>query len=310
MLILAVVVRGAEANTSGGSISQVQDWLGPQEEFSVAAEMEKMRSTDGSDGLRIKSIVEQGTNVVPEVIVYLEDSNESIRQNSVIILGILRDPRAVDPLMGCLQDQYPTVRRRAILALNKIVEKNPSAVQESYLPVLVQYAKETDGNAYLVMPIIGTVVEHGDIPAIKEILEVATSQIGLGGGSAVLGKKNEKECLKVLAKLGDDAARNQASHLLMSDILDDKIKGIEIVSYVGEDMVAELGPLLLDKQDAVDITASHSGLYMLRVCDLAADAIRDTYPVEMDSQKRTHYTDDDLLVIQNRLRVKKGSRVR
>ncbi len=266
----------------------------------IKVEMERMRLANNIAG-RMAELVKKGTNAVPAVIPFLDDGDVSMRENAAIILGGVRDPRAVRPLIDTLQDKDPNVRRRAITSLYKIVEYAQTSIVDEQLASLVQYGKGADENAYLAILIIGKVVGKSGLSVVKELGEQATDQIASDGGMAVINKRKQEACLRVLADLGDEDARGQVRQLLSSQSPEDQAKGIEVVAYVGEEMGGELVPLLSDKQNALDISPSKAGDYFLRVCDLAADVLRDIYHVDLETQKRTRYSDHDLNVLKRRL---------
>ena len=253
------------------------------------------------DGPSMKAIMEQGAHAVPFIMPYLQDDNAWTRENAAILLGCLGDARAIPPLVKALMDQDRNVRRRSIVALDKITTTGPVRIDEAEMAGLVQCARGADDQAHLAILILGRVAGPEYIPIVKEIFEDATSQVAAGGGMAVIGNRKTDACFKALARLGDPEARNRVRLLLQSQSAGDRAQGIEIVSYVGKAMTDELIPLLTDQRDAADLWPSMPGTYFLRVCDLAADAIREVYPLEMDSQKRTRYTDDDLQALQKRL---------
>lgn len=253
------------------------------------------------DGPSMKAIMEQGAHAVPFIMPYLQDDNAWTRENAAILLGCLGDARAIPPLVKVLMDQDRNVRRRSIVALEKITTAGPVRIDEAEMAGLVQCARGADDQAHLAILILGRVAGPEYIPIVKEIFEDATSQVAAGGGMAVIGNRKTDACFKALARLGDPEARNRVRLLLQSQSAGDRAQGIEIVSYVGKAMTDELIPLLTDQRDAADLWPSMPGTYFLRVCDLAADAIREVYPLEMDSQKRTRYTDDDLQALQKHL---------
>ena len=53
----------------------------------------------------------------------LRHHDPDVRWEAARTLGVLRDPRAVDPLIAALGDRDPDVRRKAALALAKIRDR-------------------------------------------------------------------------------------------------------------------------------------------------------------------------------------------
>lgn len=268
------------------------------QESSVKLQMEKIRSNNNIS-CRMADIIEKGSNAVSEITPFLDDADPSMREDAAIILGNIADPRSVRSLINALKDADVNVRRRAIVSLDKIAEHNSFAIDKKHLSALVEYGKGSDENAHLVILIIGKIRGKLGISIIKDLCEQATEQISLGGNMEFVGKRKMDASLKMLAVLGDENALAQVYELLNSSSPQDLAKGIEISEYVGKDMVKALFPLLLDKRDALDISPSKSGDYILRVCDLAADVLRDVYHVEIKTQKRTRYTDADLNMFSN-----------
>ena len=52
--------------------------------------------------------------------VALKDVNPGVREQVVFALGQIRDPRAIDGLMGALKDASASVRKQAAFALGQI----------------------------------------------------------------------------------------------------------------------------------------------------------------------------------------------
>jgi len=57
----------------------------------------------------------------------LRHEDPNVRWEAARALGVMRDPRAVDPLIAALGDRDPDVRRKAALSLGKICD--PRAVE-------------------------------------------------------------------------------------------------------------------------------------------------------------------------------------
>ncbi len=59
-------------------------------------------------------------DMLPQLISALSDEDTDVRQNAIIALGNLGDPRAVEPLISALSDEDTDVRQNAIIALGKL----------------------------------------------------------------------------------------------------------------------------------------------------------------------------------------------
>lgn len=57
----------------------------------------------------------------------LRNEDPNVRWEAARALGVIRDPRAVEPLIAALGDRDPDVRRKAALSLGKI--RDPKAVE-------------------------------------------------------------------------------------------------------------------------------------------------------------------------------------
>lgn len=66
------------------------------------------------------ALVELGKPAVPRLIAALKDKDENVRKQSVIALGRIKDPDAIDPLIDMLQDKDWFTRLTAAAALESI----------------------------------------------------------------------------------------------------------------------------------------------------------------------------------------------
>lgn len=84
---------------------------------------------DGERETAVAELVRIGRPAVPAVIVALETQEVYLgREGAAKVLGQIRDPRAIRPLVAALRDQYAFVRQQASLALAAIGD--PTAVDE------------------------------------------------------------------------------------------------------------------------------------------------------------------------------------
>jgi methylglyoxal synthase len=78
-----------------------------------------------TDFFREDNSVTENTSAEPQHVLEtaveaLRNHDPDVRWDAARVLGVLRDPRAVDPLIAALGDRDPDVRRKAALALAKI----------------------------------------------------------------------------------------------------------------------------------------------------------------------------------------------
>jgi HEAT repeat protein len=67
----------------------------------------------------MQSLQELGSEAVEPLLLSLRNKNQH-RDRLISVLGEIKDPRAVDPLIGLLKDQNEYVREQAVVALGKI----------------------------------------------------------------------------------------------------------------------------------------------------------------------------------------------
>ena len=60
---------------------------------------------------------------VPGIIKLLKHENPTIRGDAASVLGMIKDPTAIDALLACLQDDHPGVREAAQDALLEMERK-------------------------------------------------------------------------------------------------------------------------------------------------------------------------------------------
>jgi len=61
-----------------------------------------------------------GDPAMDEIIVALQDPDEEVRVLSALVLGEMRNPRAVDPLISALTDGSENVRAQAAISLGEL----------------------------------------------------------------------------------------------------------------------------------------------------------------------------------------------
>ncbi len=74
-----------------------------------------------------EKIVAHRSGSTESIIEALHHEDPNVRWEAARALGVIRDPRAVEPLIAALGDRDPDVRRKAALSLGKI--RDPKAVE-------------------------------------------------------------------------------------------------------------------------------------------------------------------------------------
>ncbi len=158
-------------------------------------------------------LAETGQPVFNLVADALKDANAEIRQGAAWAFGSMRDPRAVDLLIGALTDENPHVRGSAAWALGKLGDRR--ALQ----PLIARLSDPDLKARFGVIEALGDLGDPQAIPALTNLLKdddttiraTAVRSLGLLGDLSVLdtikGAMND-------ANLGvRNAARQAAVHL-------------------------------------------------------------------------------------------------
>jgi len=189
-------------------------------------------------------------------------------------------------------------------------EKNRSLPADLKRSDIEAYLESWGGNSDKAALLLGRIGHRESISLLKEKkaeAEQITRKADVMDDRTDLAPKVRLACLKALLRLKDNEARKEVVSLLASTDVESHVKGIECVAYGNDEtLIPNLLPLLDDGRDAVNIAPSGAS-YFIRVCDLAADVLRNYYHIELESQKSTRYSDRDLEVLQKR-GLRKGSR--
>ena len=104
-------VRKVWGTTPGGAVALAR------------ALLELDREVRATAAIRLDSV--QAAVAVPNWIVLLADHDPMLRERAAISLGVIGDPRAIDPLAATLRDTEPAVRLQAVRALASIALGEP-----------------------------------------------------------------------------------------------------------------------------------------------------------------------------------------
>jgi HEAT repeat protein len=102
--------RGQQRTVADDQLDRIIELIG-NEQFSI-----RMAA--------IKDLTDVGEKAVPALLQALSQGLWYTRECAAQILGNIGDPRAVEPLIACLQDENVGVRRSAAIALSKMVDHN------------------------------------------------------------------------------------------------------------------------------------------------------------------------------------------
>ena len=94
-----------------------------------------------------KIILHEGTNAIPYLLPYLKAPDNSTQENVAIVLGEIRDARAVLPLASMLQADDSNARKWALNAIHKINRAHQIQDRETIgilLLSLVAYGRKAD----------------------------------------------------------------------------------------------------------------------------------------------------------------------
>src|SRR5438105_2382679 len=102
-----------------------------------------------------------GAPVVPAVLAVLQDPNGNVQEIAVAILKDLPDPRAVEPLIGCLSSKNWVVRMHAAKGLGPIGETRAIAhlIPLLMYPVKAVRVDATDALARIGRPALASLLE-------------------------------------------------------------------------------------------------------------------------------------------------------
>ena len=110
-------VRGFSARFS--SVETLTEMLGDEQNYST--QLGGSSSTPSADAY--VALVRKGTNsVMPLIEVLQHSTNSLVRQNAAVVLGSIRDHRAVEPLIAALKDHDANVRACAAGALYEMAD--------------------------------------------------------------------------------------------------------------------------------------------------------------------------------------------
>ena len=138
-------------------------------------------------------------SMIEPLIDCLEDENPTVRRNVVIALGKLKDKRAVAPLILALKDTDPDVRTRVVLSLNQLEDKR--AIE----PLIVA---ATDNHERVRCEAMAALAEFQEPRVVGIALEALndTSEAIRRSAAGVLGNLRDPSTVNILIEaLKDDS---------------------------------------------------------------------------------------------------------
>ncbi|MBN2703832.1 MAG: HEAT repeat domain-containing protein [Pontiellaceae bacterium] len=265
------------------------------------SEMEALRKLDQNAyvGQLEKEIEEKGADAVPQLIMYLDDQDQRVQGFAVDLLGRIGDPRAVEPLIEHIGSAGDTTH--IVRALYKIGNNVPLVLTDDQITILKNIACDGYNGAVVV---IQQSRGRDAIGVLWEICRTAKEKIESNGAQYeheaegyVAVKVSTpyyyvlKECYKYLISFDDTSAKIAVAELLKSERAEDRTVGLMILAKVDVNMTADVLPLLEDRRESIFNQWEQK---YNRVCDLAANVLREFHDVELETPKEELYTDKDL----------------
>lgn len=161
----------------------------------------------------------------------LSDENEIVQINAAILLGDMRDKRAVEPLMERTGRGSPELRVAVISALGKIGDRRAA---ETLIKAAGARNRKTKISAALALGSIGKPGDKRIIDALLKLLKNSNSEVGNAAFSSLL-RIGDKSCTKDLVLMMDDGnseIRHRAIELL--GFLGDKTAISPLIRKSGE----------------------------------------------------------------------------
>lgn len=160
------------------------------------------------------------------------------------------------------------------------------------------YLKRWAGNSDKAALLLGRIGNKESVATLKKVktdaeqIERSANVVDIRNN---LAPKVRLACLKSLLRLKDEDAVQEVSSLLQSSTIEDRVRGVECVSFAETTtFTTELLSLLNDKHDAVNIAPS-GAKYFLRICDITVNAITSIYKIKSSFvQHGERYSDEQI----------------
>lgn len=250
------------------------------------------------DRSRLRALPVQGASLVAFMEPFTRDSNDRVRDAALDVVRTTLSSNSVPILAGALRDSSRDIRRRVMLSLNDFPTPLLVPYAEALIPALLDTATSHDDGADKAILVLGRI---GDTRTITEIKRIRQDAVEVTEKSSALAKAVNHSSLMALVKLGDEDSQKEARGLLSADTVESRIEGIMIAEYAGRSMADRLVPLLDDTREALDISPSMQGDYFLRVCDLAATALRRILDPSTEVKGGLRYSSEELQKLKRSL---------
>lgn len=233
------------------------------------AVMERVRNGDTSNTYDLW--VKMGPEVIPALILYLQDEHPLVRFEAVFGLRIIGDERAIPPFCMALDDTDKNVRASAVKALNNIEREVLKKYSNQAYPALLAYLERGDFESYLAALLLGDLGEATFVPELKSALEKARAQAERSGSEAVIGMKMKDACIQALAKLNDDVSFEVIINELESNDEMKRYEAIKKLGYVGRESGVKYLIKFIGDVSTPDTKTLHMPIH--RFCDATAHAL-------------------------------------
>ncbi len=178
-------------------------------------------------------------------------------------------------------------------------EKKGKALPEDLSRIDMEtYLKRWAGNSDKAALLLGRIGNKESVATLKKV-KTDAEQIERNADIINIRKnlapKVRLACLKSLLRLRDEDAVREVRSLLQSSTIEDRVRGVECVSFAETTtLTTELLPLLNDKNDAINIAPS-GAKYFLRICDMTVNTITSIYKIKSSFvQHGERYSDEQI----------------
>ncbi|MCO5060905.1 MAG: hypothetical protein M9963_02710 [Kiritimatiellae bacterium] len=241
-------------------------------EQSVSSIIEEINSGNRN---AVDQLRELGTNVVTELLPYVHHASKEVRYQVASHLVQYGGHTSIPVFAELLNDPAGIVRSKAIDGLFQYDNDTLSSFENYQLThFLSMYLTRWDEKSYKGAILLGRLGATSGIDVLVDAYEKASilRTNSVIAKDSILADRICSASLGALLTLNHPPAIKSLRELIASNHVRDRLLACEAVTFSEQSKyLAELRPLLSDKQDAINVAPTHFDPYFIRVCDVAAE---------------------------------------